>query len=128
MVASCTQQNIIILFWKYLVDNRSEAWLNLFLECSVDHQVNKKRKIKHTANEGPVRIQYKGLAPIYVFTEMKLLFPKQNFMFCLPAPTLIYLLGIYIYFQDRSVWCRKYVDLFLEYINRSWTHECGNWD
>ncbi len=46
---------------------------------SVDHQVNKKRKIIHTANEGPVRIQYKGLVPIYVFTEMKLLFPKHNY-------------------------------------------------
>jgi hypothetical protein len=32
-----------------------------------------------TANEGPVRIQYKCLAPIYVFPEMKLLFPVQNF-------------------------------------------------
>jgi hypothetical protein len=26
------RQNIIILFWKYLVDIRSEAWLNLFWE------------------------------------------------------------------------------------------------
>ncbi len=33
----------------------------------------------HTANEGPVRIQYKCLVPIYVFPEMKLLFPKQNY-------------------------------------------------
>ncbi len=32
-----------------------------------------------TANEGPVRIQYKCLAPIYVFPEIKLLFPKQNY-------------------------------------------------
>jgi hypothetical protein len=29
-------------------------------------------KSRHTANEGPVRIQYKCLAPIYVFPEMKL--------------------------------------------------------
>jgi hypothetical protein len=27
-----SRQNIIILFWKYLVDFRSEAWLNLFWE------------------------------------------------------------------------------------------------
>ncbi len=27
---------------------------------------------KHTANAGPVRIQYKCLVPIYVFIEMKL--------------------------------------------------------
>jgi hypothetical protein len=45
----------------------------------------------HTANEGPVRLQYKCLLPIYVFPEMKLLFPKQNIIFCLPVLTLIYL-------------------------------------
>jgi hypothetical protein len=27
-----SRQNIIILFWKYLVDIRSESWLNLFWE------------------------------------------------------------------------------------------------
>jgi hypothetical protein len=32
-----------------------------------------------TANEGPVRIQYKCLVPIYVCPEMKPLFPKQNY-------------------------------------------------
>jgi hypothetical protein len=35
----------------------------------------------NTANEGPVRIQYKCLVSIYVFQEMKLLFPKRNIMF-----------------------------------------------
>jgi hypothetical protein len=30
------------------------------------------------ANEGPVRIQYKCLVPIYVFLEIKLLIPKQK--------------------------------------------------
>jgi hypothetical protein len=33
----------------------------------------------HTANEGPVRIPYKCLVPIYVFPEIKLLFLKQNY-------------------------------------------------
>jgi hypothetical protein len=33
----------------------------------------------YTANEGPVRIQYKYLVPIYVSPEMKLLFPNQNY-------------------------------------------------
>ncbi len=33
----------------------------------------------YTANGGPVRILYKCLVPIYVFPEMKLLFPKQNY-------------------------------------------------
>jgi hypothetical protein len=41
----------------------------------------------HTANEGPVRIQYKCLVSIYVFPEMKLLFPKQNNKFL--SPTLV---------------------------------------
>jgi hypothetical protein len=31
------------------------------------------------ANEGLVRINYKCLVPIYVFSEMKLLFPQQNY-------------------------------------------------
>jgi hypothetical protein len=31
------------------------------------------------ANEGLVKILYKCLVPIYVFPEMKLLFPKQNY-------------------------------------------------
>jgi hypothetical protein len=43
-----------------------------------------------TAKEGPVRIQYKCLA-IYVFPEMKMFFPKQNYNVCLTAPALIYL-------------------------------------
>jgi hypothetical protein len=34
---------------------------------------------EHTANEGPVRIQYECLVPIYVFPEIHLLFPKQNY-------------------------------------------------
>jgi hypothetical protein len=37
------------------------------------------------ANEGPVRIQYKCLVPIYVFPEMKLLFPKQNYNVLSPS-------------------------------------------
>ncbi len=50
-----------------------------------------------TANEGPMRIQYKCLVPIYVFPEMKLLFPKPLVMFCLSVPTLTYLWEIYIF-------------------------------
>jgi hypothetical protein len=37
-------------------------------------QLNKLFSSIYTANEEPVRIQYKFLVPIYVFTEMKLLF------------------------------------------------------
>jgi hypothetical protein len=39
-----------------------------------------------TAKEGPVRIQYICLVPIYVFPEIKLLFPKQNYNVLCPRP------------------------------------------
>jgi hypothetical protein len=50
-------------------------------------------------------------------------------MFCLPIPTHIYC-ERFIYFQDRSVSfaAAKYVDQSWEYIIRSETHECENWD
>jgi hypothetical protein len=38
-----------------------------------------------TVNEGPVRIQYKCLVPIYVFPELKRLFPKQNYNVLSPS-------------------------------------------
>ncbi len=68
-----------------------------------------------TANEGPVRIQYKCLVPISVFPEMKLLFPKQNYNVLSPQfPQLLhsYICERFIYFQDRSANSveRKYVD------------------
>ncbi len=50
-----------------------------------------------TANEGPARIQCKCMVPIYVFPEMELLFPKQNYNVLAPTvPILIYLWDIYI--------------------------------
>jgi hypothetical protein len=41
--------------------------------------------VKCTANEGPVRIQYKFLVSNYVFPEMKLLFPTQNYNVLSPS-------------------------------------------
>jgi hypothetical protein len=63
----------------------------------------------HTANEGPVRIQYKCLVPIYVFPE----FQNRIIMFCLPPQFLhSYICKRFTYFQDRSVYfaADKYVD------------------
>jgi hypothetical protein len=37
------------------------------------------------AKEGPVRIKYKCLVSMYVFPEMNLLFPKQNYNFLSPS-------------------------------------------
>jgi hypothetical protein len=66
----------------------------------------------YTANEGPVRIQYKCLVPVYVFPEMNLLFPKQNYTVLSPSSyTHISARDLYI-FQDRSAYSAagKYVD------------------
>ncbi len=38
-----------------------------------------------TANEGQVKYKYKCLVPIYVFPELKLLFPKQNYNVLSPS-------------------------------------------
>ncbi len=61
---------------------------------------------------------------------MKLLFPKQNYNVLSPSSyTHISVRDLYTYFQDRSAYSAagKYVDRSWEYINRSQTHECGNW-
>jgi hypothetical protein len=93
--------------------------------CTCSHTV-----LWITANEGPVIIQYKCLVPIYVFPEMKLhcYLPKQNYNVLSPSYTHISVRDQY--FQDRSAYSAagKYGDRSWEYINRSQTHECGNWD
>ncbi len=89
----------------------------------------------HTANEGPVRIHFKCLVPIYVFPEWNCaasLFPKQNYNVRSPSSYILhsYICERFIYFLDRSVYfaAAKYVDQSWEDINRSQTHECANWD
>ncbi len=62
---------------------------------------------------------------------MKLLFPKQNYNVLSPSSyTLISVRDIYMCFQERSAYSAagKYVDQSWEYINRSQTDECGNWN
>ncbi len=74
-----------------------------------------------TANDGPVRIQYVWLVPIYVCPEIKLLFPKQNYNVLSPMHS--YICERFIYFQDRAYSAAmKYVDRSWEYINCSQTH------
>ncbi len=87
--------------------------------------------IVHTANEGPVRIQYKCLVPIYVFPRMKLLFPKQNYNVLSPSSyTLISVRDLYIsriglpFLLQGNMW----TDPGNICISCSPTHECGNWD
>jgi hypothetical protein len=47
--------------------------------------MNKPTHGSNTANEGPMRIEYKCLVPIYVLPERKLLFPKQNYNVLSPS-------------------------------------------
>jgi hypothetical protein len=44
-----------------------------------------RRWLVHTANKEPVRNQYKCLVPIFVFPEIKLLFPKQEYYVLYPS-------------------------------------------
>ncbi len=53
-------------------------------------------------------------------------FQNRIIMLCIPVPTLIYMCEIYI--SRISLAAAKYVDGSWEYINRSQTHECENWD
>jgi hypothetical protein len=86
--------------------------------------------IAYTANEGPVRIKYKCLVSMYVFPEMNLLFPKQNYN--------ILFLSCYTHISVRDLYISRMglpfllqgniVDRSWEYINLSQTHKCGNWD
>ncbi len=80
-----------------------------------------------TANEWPVRIQYKCLVIIFVlFPRNKAVQPPyfQNriIMFCLTIPSLIFLWEIFI-FRNRYVYfaAAKYVNPSWKYMNHSQT-------
>ncbi len=76
-----------------------------------------------------MKIQYKCLVPIYVFPEMKLLFPKQNYNVLSPSSyTYISVRNLYTSRISLYSAAGKYVDQSREYINCSQTHECENWD
>ncbi len=91
-----------------------------------------------TANEGPVRIQYKCLWFPFMNSQkcncVTSIFPKQNYNACSDSQFLYihsYICERFIYFQDWSLYfaAAKYVDRSWEYnIHHSQTHECRNWD
>ncbi len=82
--------------------------------------------LSNTANEGPVRIQYKCLVPIHVFPKMKQLVPKQYYNVMSPRSCThisvrdLYIsrIGLPILLQEKTVCGRSW-----EYINRSRTHK-----
>ncbi len=53
---------------------------------------------------------------------------KRNIGVSVPISTIMRLWAIYIFPRLVCLFCwRKYVDQSWDYINRSQTHECGNW-
>ncbi len=53
---------------------------------------------------------------------------KRNIGVSVPISTFMRLWAIYIFLRSVCLFCwRKYVDCSWDYINRSQTHECGNW-
>ncbi len=82
-----------------------------------------------TTNKGPVRIQYRYLVPIYVFPEMKLIFPNQNYNVLSPSSyTHISVRDLYISRIGLPILLHGNIDRSWEYINHSQIHECGIWD
>ncbi len=76
-----------------------------------------------------VRIQYKCLVPIYVFPDIKMSVPKQSYnVLSLSFYTHMSVRDLYISRIGCLFPAGKYVDRSWEYINRSQTHEYGNWD
>ncbi len=56
-------------------------------------------------------------------------FQNRIIMLCLPVSPLIYLWEIYVFPGSVCLLCcSQYVERSWEYINRTQTHECRNWD
>jgi hypothetical protein len=79
--------------------------------------------VPYTANEGPVRIQYKWLVPIYVFPEMKMLFPKQNYNVLSPSSyTHVSVRDLYISRIGLPILLQETCGPILEYIKIAHRH------
>ncbi len=60
------------------------------------------------------------------YRKFKTNIPRKGIV---PISTFMWLWAIYIFPRSICLFCcRKYVYRSWEYINRSQTHECGNWD
>ncbi len=110
---------------------KQETFLNSLFTSSSSLKIGQRENPFgiYTANEGPVRIQDKCLVPICVcfprnetVQPRSLIISKQNYMFFLPIPILIYrTCERFLHFLDQSVYfaASKYVDQSWEYIKCS---------
>ncbi len=84
--------------------------------------------LSHIANEGPVRIQYKCLVPIYVYAEMKLLglgISKTDLQCSVSLFPHSCICEQFIFSRDRSAYfaAAKQADRSCEYLKHSQIHE-----
>ncbi len=93
----------ILLFEQLFSRSCANHWVHIGVEEKEEEGICPLR----TANEGPVRIQYKCLIPAYVFPEMKLLFPRQNYNVLSPSSyTHISVRDLYISRIGLPILCR----------------------
>jgi hypothetical protein len=105
------------IFWhifRLRLLSKTRKWFYLRLsQCRTNFSL-------HTANEGPVRIQYKCLGShLCIPRNESVIFHNRIITFCLPVSTLIYIIcERFIYFHDRSAYfaAGKYVDRSWKYI------------
>ncbi len=91
------------------------------------------------ASDHCATLQMKGRWESNINVYSHLCIPRNETVTCISKRELYfsvsqflhsYICKRFIHFLDRSDYSAagKYVDRFWEYINRSQTHECGNWD
>ncbi len=112
----------------YILITVSTIYMKSFLDISaVTQKANRlPTSLHHTANEGPVRIQYKGRVPIMDSQKSNYApryFKNRIIMFCLPNFHICMYLWVIYYSHHRSA-----KDRWWEYINCSQIHECRNWE
>jgi hypothetical protein len=77
--------------------------------------------ISYTANERPLRFQYKCLVPIDVFPEMKLLVPKQNYNVLSPSSYTHISVRDYIFPGSVCLFCCREIGVPILGIHKSLT-------